>query len=86
MNASVDRWTGPAANVWALVCGLTRDKMERRVLVIWRAYIDDSGHRAHAPVLVLGGWIAPISNWAEFVPCWKQMLDIKPHLDYFKMK
>jgi hypothetical protein len=79
------RWTGPAANVWALVCGLSLDQLERRTLVIWRAYLDDSGRADHSPVLVLGGWIAPISTWAEFVPHWDAMLEMPPRLEYFKM-
>jgi hypothetical protein len=79
------RWTGPAASIWALVCGLRNDRLGRRTLVAWRAYIDDSGHRPHSPVLVLGGWIAPIAKWAEFVPDWQQMLNERPPIDYFKM-
>lgn len=78
-------WTGPAASVWALVCGLSVDKLERRILVIWKAYLDDSGNRTHSPVLVLGGWIASIATWAEFVPHWDAMLEMPPRLEYFKM-
>jgi hypothetical protein len=54
-------------------------------LVIWRAYLDDSGRGDHSPVLVLAGWIAPISTWAEFVPHWDATLEMPPRLDYFKM-
>jgi hypothetical protein len=79
------RWTGPAASVWALVCGLSSDRLERRTLVIWRAYVDDSGRGGHSPVLVLAGWLAPISTWAEFVPHWDAMLGMAPRLEYFKM-
>jgi hypothetical protein len=53
--------------------------------MIWRAYIDDSGRGDHSPVLVLGGWIAPISTWSEFVPHWDVMLEMPPRLEYFKM-
>jgi hypothetical protein len=78
-------WTGPSASVWALVCGLSPDQLERRPFVIWRAYLDDSGRGDHSPVLVLGGWIAPISTWVEFVPHWDAMLEMPPRLEYFKM-
>jgi hypothetical protein len=47
--------------------------------------LDDSGRADHSPVLVLGGWIAPISTWAEFVPHWDAMLEMRPRLEYFKM-
>jgi hypothetical protein len=52
---------------------------------MWRAYLDDSGHRQHSPVLVLGGWIAPIAVWNAFVPDWDAMLAVKPAIEYFKM-
>jgi hypothetical protein len=54
-------------------------------VTIWRAYLDDSGRYEHSPVLVLGGWIAPISTWVKFVPEWDAMLTMPPRLEYFKM-
>jgi hypothetical protein len=68
-----------------LVCGLFVDQLEWRVAVVWRAYLDDSGNRTHSSVLVLGGWIAPISALAEFVPHWDAMLAMRPPIEYFKM-
>jgi hypothetical protein len=54
--------------------------------MIWRAYLDDSGSHRGSPVIVLAGWIAPISVWEnEFVPRWNAMLAMPPGLDYFKM-
>lgn len=85
LTDAISRWTGPAAEVWALVCGLSPKEIERRVLVIWRAYLDDSGHREHSPFLVLGGWVAPITVWADFVPDWDKMCMLKPPIAYFKM-
>jgi hypothetical protein len=53
--------------------------------MIWQAFIDDSGHRGHSPVLVLAGGISPIARWADFVPHWQGMLDMLPAIKYFKM-
>lgn len=71
--------------VRTLVCGLPDHKWKKRSYLILRGYIDDSGHRGHSPVMVLGGWIAPVVKWLDFVPEWQAMLDMKPGIDYFKM-
>jgi hypothetical protein len=48
------------------------------------AYIDDSGI-GQAPISVLAGWIASASVWARFSDEWKEALEMKPRLDYFKL-
>ena len=50
-----------------------------------QAYIDDSGERSHAPVLVLAGFIAPYTQWKKFIPDWQRMLDMPCRIEYFKM-
>jgi hypothetical protein len=50
-----------------------------------QAYVDESGERSHAPVLVLAGFIAPYSQWEEFIPDWQRMLDMPRRIEYFKM-
>lgn len=75
----------PVLRVRALVCGLPDGKWERRRYLVLRGYIDDSGNREHSPVLVLGGWIAPVTTWLEFVPDWQAMLAMSPAIEYFKM-
>jgi hypothetical protein len=53
--------------------------------MMWRAYLDDCGTYEHSPVLILGGWIAPTSKWADFVSDWDAMLAMRPPIEYFKM-
>jgi len=71
--------------VRAPVCGLPDGKWENRRYLILRGYIDDSGSRGHSPVLVLGGWISPVTKWLEFIPAWQAMLAGPPPIEYFKM-
>lgn len=52
---------------------------------MWQAYIDDSGHRDHAHVMVLAGFVATVRQWKVFSDEWQQMLDMKPGIKYFKM-
>lgn len=58
--------------------------LQRRKLMILRAYIDDSDLN-QAPVSVLAGWIGPAATWAAFADAWKEALEMKPFLQYFKM-
>ena len=69
----------------AFVCGLPSKSRDKRFLMMWQAYIDDSGHRQHASVMVLAGFVAAVPQWKVFSDEWQQMLDMKPGIKYFKM-
>jgi len=47
---------------------------------MWQAYVDGSGNRAHAPLLVLGVFIATAARW-ETVYDWQAMLDAAQRID-----
>jgi hypothetical protein len=48
-----------------------------------KAYIDDSNMR-QPPFYVLGGWFAPVHVWTKFSDAWRDVLWMKPRIDYFK--
>jgi hypothetical protein len=48
-----------------------------------RAYIDDS-HMGQPPLYTLGGWVAPASTWEPFSNAWRDILWMKPRIEYFK--
>lgn len=75
--------TKPSEYVWALVCGLPEPKRSNRLLLILRAFIDDS-HMNQPPLYVLGGWIAPASKWGVFVDAWQAAKLSSPRIDRFK--
>lgn len=83
---TAERWEGPAAPIWAHVCGLPKEKRRKRPLLVLRAFIDDSGTggKKAAPVFVLAGYIATIEKWAVFSEDWKPLLD-RYGLTRFKM-
>ena len=78
--------THPAERVWELVSGLPTGPRERRLLMPFHAYIDDSGNEPQSPVYVLAGFIASVEQWAAFSTDWQAALDEAPRLEYFKMK
>jgi hypothetical protein len=48
-----------------------------------KAYVDDC-EMGKAPVSVLAGWLADSSKWARFSDDWKDALEMRPRLEYFK--
>ena len=48
-----------------------------------KAYIDDSEIR-QPPFYVLGGWFTPVQVWTEFSDAWRDILWMKPRIEYFK--
>lgn len=68
----------------ALASGLPPHKRGRRRLVIFQAFIDDSG--SGKPAFVLSGYISPVRWWEDFSYDWQRLLDQQPKLEYFKMR
>src|SRR6185295_13013960 len=64
--------------------GLPPHKRKRRKLIVFQAFLDDSGHVA--PVFVLSGYISPVYWWKDFSAEWQGLLDEIPKLKYFKMR
>jgi hypothetical protein len=73
------------ARVRAKLSGLPKHKWGSRVLMVWQAFVDESGGRGHSPVMVLGGLIAPHTVWETFTKEWDELLKMRPTIDYFKM-
>jgi|GEM_PF-1985276 len=77
----------PASDhIWGLVCGFPAPHRQKRLLLAFQAYIDDSYDDEH---FILAGYIAPAEKWAEFSDEWAELLSMRsPHylsLDEFKM-
>lgn len=80
MNAPLRRERA-CEQIWGLVCGFAEPMRSRRLLLMLRAYIDDSNMNM-PPVSVLGGWIGPAKDWAHFSDCWADALWMKPRVAY----
>jgi hypothetical protein len=55
-----------------------------RSLLMLKAYIDDS-RMNQPPLYSLGGWVAPAEKWAPFSDAWRDILWMKPRIEYFKL-
>jgi hypothetical protein len=78
-------WKDRVARIRAKLSGLPEHKWSSRSLMVWQAFVDDSGGRGHSPVMVLGGLIAPHTVWETFTKEWQQILEMRPSIAYFKM-
>jgi hypothetical protein len=69
--------------VWGLVCGFPEPIRSNRLLLMLKAFIDDS-RMGQPPLYVLGGWVAPAQTWAAFSDNWAEILRMSPKVEYFK--
>ncbi len=74
-----------SAAIWAMVCGMARRKGATHLLLMLKAYVDDS-RQDQPPIFVLAGYLAPAEWWAKFSERWQEILDMPPRLEYFKLK
>lgn len=81
---SIDLAFDPLVKLRGLVSGLLPRVRERCWLIMLQAFIDDSGSEPTGGSFVLGGLIAPVDRWIEFVPAWDACLKQDPPLAYFK--
>jgi hypothetical protein len=72
--------------VSSLFSGMPRDLRERARLIVFQAWIDDSGKegKAQSPVYVLAGFSAPKGVWEDFADEWQAELKQAPALRYLK--
>jgi len=67
-----------------LVCSLTSANRARAWLIMLQAYVDDSGSEPNDPLFVLGGFVAPPSQWEDFTDEWDAKLREPISIEYFK--
>lgn len=72
-----------ADRIWGLVCGYAEPGRSRKLLLMLKAFIDDS-HMGSGSVYILAGWVAEAKTWAAFVDEWDAVLRMSPRIKYFK--
>jgi hypothetical protein len=75
-----------SAQIWGLVCGYATPYRQRKLLLMLKGFIDDSGSEPSAPVFVLAGYVLPAEVWAIFSDEWaKELLRGRP-ISHLHMK
>ncbi len=76
----------PSAHIWGLVCGYATPYRRRKLLLMLKGYIDDSGSEPSAPDFVLAGYVLPAEVWAHFSDEWAAELLRGRPIEYLHMK
>jgi hypothetical protein len=66
------------------LCGLPSDIARRRLILVLKAFIDESG-KGDPPIFVMAGFIARAEQWASFNDAWREALSEPPHLEFFHL-
>jgi hypothetical protein len=74
------------SQVSSLFSEMPRNLRENARLIVFQAWIDDSGKdgKAQSPVYVLAGFSAPKGVWEDFADEWQEELNQAPTLRYLK--
>lgn len=67
----------PIYEVAPHLCGFEANRARRRLLLVLKAFIDESG-KTEPPVFVMAGFLARAEQWAAFNDEWRAVLD-EPH-------
>jgi hypothetical protein len=68
----------------SIVSGIPARERHSWVLVMWEAYVDESGFDGKSPAYVLAASVAPVAHWLGFADDWDKALRMRPRIEYFK--
>lgn len=67
-----------------VVCGLRSDLFSDFVVMVLKAFIDDSGSGGDSPWFVLAGFASTVEKWAQFDVPWLGALYSEPRIEFLK--
>jgi hypothetical protein len=70
----------------SLVCGYGKAVRDAKVMVMFKAYFDDSCGDERSKTLLLAGCVQKYSVWANFSMSWEAGLAESPRIRYFHMR
>lgn len=71
---------------WAVphLCDLPKLKRDKKVLLMFRGFFDESNRNPSDLQFVMSGWTARVEEWEKFSEDWQRCLSQKPSIKYFK--
>ena len=77
--------TLPITHTVRHLCGIAISKRMRRMIVVFRAFFDESGtDRTKNKAFVMGGFLGRVEQWLKASDAWEQCLHDSPRIEYFK--
>src|SRR6266487_4807420 len=66
------------------LCGLPQVARNKRVLLMFRGFFDESNRNPSEGLFILAGWTARVEDRERFTQDWQECLERKPSIKYFK--
>ncbi len=66
------------------LCGLPKAVRDKRVLLMFRGFFDESNRNPSERQFILAGWTARVEDWELFTADWRECLSQEPSINYFK--
>jgi hypothetical protein len=70
----------------SMVCGYSKANRDAAILIMFKAYFDDSSSDEESKTLLLAGCVQRYSVWANFSMGWEAVLAAEPSIKYFHMR
>jgi hypothetical protein len=70
----------------AIVCGYSKNNRDAALMVMFKAYFDDSSSDEETKIMVLAGCVQSYKVWANFSIEWEAALAQSPSIKYFHMR
>ena len=75
----------PITHVVPHLCGMARAKRMSRLVMVFRAFFDESGKDpVRNKALVMGGFLGRVEEWLKASDAWDEALHESPRIEYFK--
>jgi hypothetical protein len=65
------------------LCGMTKRVRDKRLLMMLRAFFDESGTDPNGPAFVMGGFLSSANEWQRAVDAWDECLKESPSINSF---
>src|SRR5260370_40131881 len=66
------------------LCGLPKVARDKRVLLMFRGFFDETNRNPEELIFVMAGWTATVQDWEKFSDAWQECFSQKPKIEYFK--
>jgi hypothetical protein len=75
----------PITHIVSHLFGMSREKRLRRLVIVFKAFFDESGKDAKDnKAFLMGGFLGSVDTWLSISDAWEEVLHESPRIEYFK--
>jgi Protein of unknown function (DUF3800) len=68
------------------LCGMPKRLRDKRLIVVFKAFFDESGGPESSKALIMGGFLGRVEEWERASDAWDECLHQSPAIEYFKRR